>query len=247
MRYLPYVLPLMLFLLAGCRQQELLTALDQTQANEIIALLQRNNIEASKQEIAKSGYRVSVEKRDFPAAVDLMNTWGLPSKPRVEIAQMFPADSLVSSPVAEKARLNSAIEQRLEQSLQTMNGVVSAKVHVSYDLNEIESNSKVTSPHLSALVKYVSGRQDEALMIGEIKRFLKNSFKDVAYDDISVVLSPVPDIQHLPPQTAQRSVSLTAAVSLLVPSLVALAGVALFFLKRRGKWNKGGQDESHPA
>lgn len=52
---------------------------------------------------------------------------------------MFPADALVSSPRAEKARLYSAIEQRLEQSLKIMDGIVSSRVHVSYDVDTGDS------------------------------------------------------------------------------------------------------------
>lgn len=47
---------LLLLLLTGCNQQELLKNLDQNQANEVIALLQQNNIDAYKKESAKSGY-----------------------------------------------------------------------------------------------------------------------------------------------------------------------------------------------
>lgn len=39
---------LLLLLLTGCNQQELLKNLDQNQANEVIALLQQNNIDAYK-------------------------------------------------------------------------------------------------------------------------------------------------------------------------------------------------------
>ncbi|QBY42351.1 lipoprotein [Arsenophonus nasoniae] len=41
---------LLLLLLTGCNQQELLKNLDQNQANEVIALLQQNNIDAYKRE-----------------------------------------------------------------------------------------------------------------------------------------------------------------------------------------------------
>lgn len=233
MKRLKFTFPLLIFLLVGCRQQELVTELNQTQANEIMALLQRNNVDASKQDGGKTGYRILVAKEDFPAAVDLMNSWSLPSKPRVEIAQMFPADSLVSSPVAEKARLYSAIEQRLEQSLKTIDEVVSASVHVSYDLNQIDGNGKIAAPHLSALVKYVPGKKDESLLIGNIKRFLKNSFNNVAYDDISVVLTPIADVQHLPAQRIQRALSMTELLLLLIPLVVVAAAGNWFWLKRR--------------
>lgn len=106
--------------LAGCKDKDLLKGLDQEQANEVIAVLQMHNIEANKIDSGKLGYSITVAEPDFTAAVYWIKTYQLPPRPRVEIAQMFPADSLVSSPRAEKARLYSAIEQRLEQSLQTM-------------------------------------------------------------------------------------------------------------------------------
>ncbi len=104
--------------LVGCRQPDLLEGLDQQQAqqqaNEVVAVLQRNNIGVTKQDNGKSGYSVKVARVDFPAAVDLLNLYSLPSRPRLEVAELFPADSLVASPRAEKARLYSALEQRLE-------------------------------------------------------------------------------------------------------------------------------------
>lgn len=70
---------------------------------------------------------------------------------------MFPSDSLISSPREEKARLYSGIEQRLEQSLQTMNGVVTARVHVSYDLDSGEGGRKVVPIHMTTVVTYGIG------------------------------------------------------------------------------------------
>ncbi|MGR2462654.1 type III secretion system inner membrane ring lipoprotein PrgK, partial [Salmonella enterica] len=107
---------LLVMTLAGCKDKDLLKGLDQEQANEVIAVLQMHNIEANKIDSGKLGYSITVAEPDFTAAVYWIKTYQLPPRPRVEIAQMFPADSLVSSPRAEKARLYSAIEQRLEQS-----------------------------------------------------------------------------------------------------------------------------------
>ena len=71
--------------------------------------------------------------------MDWLKIYNLPGKPDIQISQMFPADALVSSPRAEKARLYSAIEQRLEQSLKIMDGIVSSRVHVSYDVDTGDS------------------------------------------------------------------------------------------------------------
>ncbi|WP_119712460.1 hypothetical protein [Arsenophonus endosymbiont of Aleurodicus floccissimus] len=107
-----------------------------------MALLQQNNIDAYKKDSAKSGYIIYIEKEDFIPAVDLINRYSLPRKPRLEIAQMFPSDSLVSSPLAEKACLYSGIEQKLAQSLNSIEGIVTADVHISYELNSIESKKE---------------------------------------------------------------------------------------------------------
>lgn len=185
-------------LLAGCKEQNLLKGLDQQQANEVSALLLRHNIATQKVDRLKEGYSINVSTEDFVAAVDLIKTYNLPSKPRVEIAQMFPADALISSPREEKARLYSGIEQRLEQSLQSMKGIVTARVHVSYDLDSGEGGHKPSPIHLSSLVNYDQG-MDTSLLIGDIKRFLKNSFNDLDYENISVVLSEQAPMQQESP------------------------------------------------
>lgn len=221
---------LLCFLLGGCRQPNLLDGLDQQQANEVVSLLQRNNIAASKVHNGKLGYSVHISKLDFPAAVDLLTVYSMPSRARVEIAHMFPADSLVASPRAEKARLYSALEQRLEQSLITLTGVVSARVHVSYDLESGESQRNASPVHLSALV--VHERDIEPiLLINDVKRFLKNSFSSVDYDNISVVLSKRGLIQHAPPSLEPRGSDFTWLYGVF--ALVVLLAVIYSFVQYR--------------
>ncbi|WP_426811253.1 EscJ/YscJ/HrcJ family type III secretion inner membrane ring protein [Pseudomonas sp. WOUb67] len=226
-------LVLLCLMLAGCRQPSLLEGLDQQQVNEVISVLQRNNIAATKVDNGKTGYSVQIAQADFAAAVDLLALYSLPSKPRVEIAQMFPADSLVASPRAEKARLYSALEQRLEQSLNTLEGVVSARVHMSYDLETGESGRKVAPIHLSALVVYERDSEPQRL-VNDIKRFLKNSFAAVDYERISVVLSKRASIQHAAPFLEPRAHKFTWLYGVFV--LGILAAVAyLVMLYRQPK------------
>ncbi|WP_380178203.1 type III secretion system inner membrane ring lipoprotein SctJ [Kalamiella sp. sgz302252] len=205
MKKINLIIILSALLLTGCKQQELLQGLDQVQANEVIALLQRNNIHASKQKQAKEGFSISVAPEDFAASVDLMNSHGLPRKPEMQIAQMFPADSLVSSPRAEKARLYSAIEQRLGQSLLAVNGVATAKVHISYDADGGDGKPTSHKTHLSALLSYDSRVKNKELLIGDVKKFLKNSFSNVEYENISVVLTPMDSVQRAGPVALKKS------------------------------------------
>nr|WP_241391629.1 EscJ/YscJ/HrcJ family type III secretion inner membrane ring protein [Yersinia frederiksenii]ULG19987.1 EscJ/YscJ/HrcJ family type III secretion inner membrane ring protein [Yersinia frederiksenii] len=194
---------IIILLLSGCEQQDLLHNIDQQQANEVLAVLQRHNIYAEKNDLGKSSYTITVEKKDFPAAVDWLKIYHLPARPDIEVSQMFPADSLVSSPRAEKARLYSAIEQRLEQSLRTMDGIMSARVHVSYDIESGESGRPLKPVHLSVLAVYDRDINPEH-KVNDIKRFLVNSFSEMEYNHISVVLSKRSEIQQTPTVQMQK-------------------------------------------
>ncbi|ECF6064903.1 type III secretion system inner membrane ring lipoprotein PrgK [Salmonella enterica subsp. diarizonae] len=231
---------LLVVTLAGCKDKDLLKGLDQEQANEVIAVLQMHNIEANKIDSGKLGYGITVAEPDFTAAVYWIKTYQLPPRPRVEIAQMFPADSLVSSPRAEKARLYSAIEQRLEQSLQTMEGVLSARVHISYDIDAGENGRPPKPVHLSALAVYERG-SPLAHQISDIKRFLKNSFSDVDYDNISVVLSERSDAQLQAPGTpVKRNSFATSWIGLIILLSVMSAGFGVWYYKNHYARNKKG-------
>jgi type III secretion protein J len=224
-------LALLCLMLVGCREPTLLEGLDQQQANEVVSVLQRNNIAANKVATGKTGFSVNVRPSDFAAAVDLLTLYSLPSNPRVEVAQMFPADSLVASPRAEKARLYSALEQRLEQSLKTLESIATARVHVSYDVDAGEGGRKTAPVHLSALVIYESDVETQ-LLISDIKRFLKNSFAEVSYDNISVVLSKRSAIQHALPSLEPRGTPAGWYWMVLLLVLLISAGTGVFWWQR---------------
>jgi len=232
------LLMLLCLMLSGCRQSSLLEGLDQQQANEVLSVLQRNNIAAVKVDAGKSGYSVKIDQVDFSAAVDLLNLYSLPSRPRLQVAEMFPADSLVASPRAEKARLYSALEQRIEQSLGVLEGVVSARVHVSYDLDAGEGGRKSPPIHLSAVAIHERDIEPQ-LLITDIKRFLKNSFAAVEYENISVVLSRRSPTQHVAPSVAATQGHSYWTWLLAVMTGLLLAGGAAWTYRHS---NAGGRD-----
>jgi len=213
------------FVLAACKADHLMQDLDQAQANEVIAALYRHNIPAKKTGTARDGYSIQVGRADFAAAVDILKVYDLPSSKSVNVADMFPADSLVASPRAERARLLSAVEQRLQQSVRALNGVVSARVHVAYDLDESAGAAGTT--RISVLVVHDDAVSIQAL-VGDIKRLLKNSMPKLEYDNISVVPSRQSGLQHALPDTVGdreppvRTYIAAAAVALLG---VVFAGV----------------------
>ncbi|MCU5773750.1 type III secretion inner membrane ring lipoprotein SctJ [Erwiniaceae bacterium BAC15a-03b] len=233
MRMIKGVLLTLIFIITGCKEDALLNGLNQNQANEVVALLLKNNIDASKINIDKSGYSVYVARRDFSTAVDLITIYNFPSKPRVEIAEMFPADALISSPRAEVARIYSAIEQRLEQTLNQIKGIVSSRVHVSYDISNVDAEKKGRPVHISVLLRYDSAYIASENLIFDATRLVKNSFSNVEYDNISVVMTPAPEVWQLPPVQVQQYNSQYGVLIAITVAILLLITVFFFADKRR--------------
>lgn len=187
-------------IVSACNDEVLLEKLDQHQANQTLAALQRRNIAAQKISRGKNGYDIVVGADDFTAALDTLNTQDLPPRARVEVSQAFPSDAMVSSPSAERARLLSLVEQRLEQTLATIDTVDRASVHISYPLDDasVAANQPI---HIAALVVHERG-VDEQELIAKLKRFMRNAVDNVNYDDISITLFETPRRQLVPPAKA---------------------------------------------
>lgn len=239
-RFVSFSLLPALLLLAACNQQELLKNLTEQQANDVVAVLQAHDLAVRKEDLGKTGYAVSVEQADFPTAVDLLRQYNLPSQARVQIAQAFPADSLVASPQAEQARLLSAVEQRLEQNLAALQNVVSARVQVSYPLKPSDSGKPDARMHVAALLTYRNDVNAD-ILVSEVKRFVKNSFTNIDYDDISVILYRAPSLfRGAPTMPASHAGGAWLAWLAAIPvALAAAAAGGLAYLRRR---RAGGPD-----
>lgn len=188
-RYLLLALLCCLFpLLSGCKDQSLLTNLDQRQATEIQAVLQKHQITSTRKALGKGLFDISVNKEDMSIAIQILEEYQLPTLSRIEVTQLFPSDALVSSPQAEKARLISAIEQRLEQSLLTIDHIIDARVHVSYPISPTERI--IPTPHASALVFYEESTLDNDQLGEDVRAFIHNAFNDMNEDNITVLLYP---------------------------------------------------------
>lgn len=218
-------------LLLGC-QAELLSGLSQRQANETMALLLRNGLDAKKQDVGKGRFRIDVEREDFAEAVRLLDKYQLPSREDIAIADLFPSDSFVNSPATERARLISGLEQRLEQTARVVEHVLSARVHISYPMTErVEPDQAL---HVSLMLNY-DGPLSDAILIQRLKQLIKNSFESLSYENISVV------IFHVAAEQSSVTVRAVAApwanwrwvVIACAAMLPVIAAGALMYLRRR--------------
>ncbi|EEG87585.1 type III secretion apparatus lipoprotein, YscJ/HrcJ family [Proteus penneri ATCC 35198] len=224
-------------LLTGCKEQSLLTGLNQRQATQVQAVLQKHQITSTQTALGKGLFDVSVKKEDVAVAIQILEQYQLPSNTRVEITQIFPSDALVSSPQAEKARLISAIEQRLEQSLLTIESVIDARVHISYPISP--SERIIPPPHASAIIFYEDSVPDAEQLGEDVRAFIHNSFNDMNEDNITVLLYPrnINKLNVLKPLTTDENSAITFNYWwLLGPLFIGLLFITIFiFIKYRQK------------
>lgn len=247
-------------LLVACTQSALLEGLDERQANEVVAVLLRHNIPAEKQNLGKTGFVVRVASSDLPEAIELMQREDLPSAPRLQVSQAFPADAMVNTPTSERARLLSAIEQRLEESLAVIEGVRTARVHVSYDATASASRLQPREPamHVAAVVVHDAG-VDAQVLLQSVKRFLRNAFVQVDYDNVSVILSEAPPPRRLSATQADRQVTseLWFWLGVALTVLGLLIGTATVYWRKaasaaakerwRGRWARATRSKTKEA
>jgi type III secretion system YscJ/HrcJ family lipoprotein len=215
-------------LLAGC-QNDVVADLSERQANETIAVLQRHHIPAAKQAGAKKRYSVTVDSAHFARATELLSIYHLPSADDLPISSLFPPDALVNSPTAERVRLLSGLEERLSQTINRVENVFGARVHVSYPIFARQPGETVPM-HLAIMLNY-EGAIADAILAEQLKQLAKNSFESLSYDNISVVIFHGSRPELVLPPAAGPPVGLIVAASALVFILFLAAVFAL--LRRR--------------
>jgi type III secretion protein J len=124
---------------SGC-SSSVLHGIDERAANEATAALERAGIGAEKvpdDAIASGGtgstFTVRVTSGDASRAVDLLHALGLPRQPRRGFAETYGQPSLIPTPSEERARYLNATAGEIEKTLETIDGVVSARVHLALE------------------------------------------------------------------------------------------------------------------
>jgi type III secretion protein J len=174
-------------LLAACGRDELYTQLDQQQANEMLALLVTNGIDAGKSR-ADNGWTLQTARSDLPRAMDLLKANGYPREKFQSLGEVFTKEGFVSSPLEERARLLYGLSQELSRTLSSIDGVVVARVHLA--LPERHALSDKRGPASAAV--FIKHRPDSVVtsQVADIKALVVNSVEGLPYDNVTVTLSP---------------------------------------------------------
>lgn len=120
----------LLFFVGGCDKQiELHRSLLESEANEMIAELADNGVKAEKL-VTKDGVTLMVNSPDMAKSVHVLQAAGLPRQNQVSFGEVFKKEGVISTPTEERARYLYALSQELEHTLNQIDGIVKARVHV---------------------------------------------------------------------------------------------------------------------
>lgn len=178
---------LLTWLLAGCGARvELLAAVPEADANEVIAALVNAGIEATKVPGKEGMVGVKVDQAMAARAVDTLRVAGLPREHFSGLGQVFRKDGLISSPLEERARYLSALSQDLSGTLTHIDGVLFARVHLV--LPERGRANEADTPSTAAV--FIKHQKDANLELlqPQVRRMVVNSIPDLTSERVSIVL-----------------------------------------------------------
>ena len=174
-------------LLAACSPKvELMSAMPEGEANEVLAALQNAGIPADKIPGKEGMVGVQLEAANVGRAVDLLRSKGLPRERFAGMGQVFKKEGLISSPLEERARYLYALSQELGSTISQIDGVIVARVHVV--LPERGSAGDPNTPSSAAIfIKYQEGYNLDTVQ-PQIRRLVNNSIPGLSPEKISIVL-----------------------------------------------------------
>ncbi|MES2480735.1 MAG: type III secretion inner membrane ring lipoprotein SctJ [Pseudomonadota bacterium] len=174
-------------LLAGCgRQVELMAAMPEGEANEVMAALQNAGISATKVPGKEGMVGLNIDADKVGRAVDLLREKGLPRERFAGMGQVFRKEGLISSPLEERARYLYALSQELGATISQIDGVIVARVHVV--LPERSATGEPAVPSSAAVfIKHQDGYSLETVQ-PLIRRLVTNSIPGLTADKVSIVL-----------------------------------------------------------
>jgi len=172
-------------MLTACRV-ELYSGLTEQDANQMLAVLMQHCIDAEKT-AGDHGITLQVEKAQFVNAVEVLAMNGFPRKQFVTVDSMFPPGQLVESPAEEQQKILFLKEQRVENMLSKMDGVISAVVTIAGSGADGSSPGEVFS--VAVFIKYSPQINLQAFR-PQIIRLVTGAVPGVLPEKIDLLMQP---------------------------------------------------------
>lgn len=221
--------------LTGCGAKvDLMSAIPESDANEVIAALLNAGISAEKVAGKEGMVGVRVDQAKVALAVDTLRAAGLPREAHIGMGQVFKKDGLISSPLEERARYLYALSQDISATLARIDGVLFARVHLV--LPERGATAKDDLPSSAAVFIKHTAESDVELLQPQVRRMVANSIPGLATDRVTVVFVPS-NVNSQPTTTGKTDTVLgirVDAASAATLRAVLVAGLVLLLASLSG-------------
>jgi type III secretion protein J len=231
-------LPLALALTLAACAVPVAGTLDDAEANRVAVALVRAGVDATKEPdpTAEGRWRVVVSREDVTHAISVLRDEELPRSTPPGVLEAVGKGALVPSEAAEHAQLTAGIAGDLERSLQGIDGVLRARVHLSVPApNPLRDT---VPPRGTASVLLEHRGSTPPISADSVQHLVAGGVAGLLSTDVTVVMvsRPAParswgdtELGHVGPIAVARTSlrQLQAALVALVALVAALAAMTL--------------------
>lgn len=195
------LLVITLALFSGCTKNvQIVSDVNQREANEIIVFLASKGITASKAQGAASAgaqgepkWSILVDEGHSTAAMAILNQNGLPRVKGMSLLDLFGKPSMMSSEKEGVIRYQAGLAEQIATTIRKIDGVIDADVQISFPSTdssqqlpwEEAAEQKVSA---SVYVKHQGVLDDpNSHLITKIKRLVSGSIQDLDINNVTVI------------------------------------------------------------
>ncbi|MBK9516590.1 MAG: secretion protein [Anaeromyxobacter sp.] len=179
--------------LAGCGEEPLLHDLAEREANQVLVALDEGGIAAVKvrSEGSEAGWTVAVPRGEGPRAQRLLQARQLPRPRPAGLGEVFGQAGVVPTPVEEHARWLHALAGELAASVEALDGVVEARVHLGLPAEDPLRPGARPAARAAVLVKCRPAACDAVRALeGGLRALVAGAADGLSPEQVAVVIAP---------------------------------------------------------
>lgn len=235
--------------LSAC-STEIIHDLEEGEANQILSSLTRHGIQGEKIRTAqgsRASYTITVARPDAVNAWQVLRQQNLPRPKPKGLGEVFGKSSLIPTATQERALMHHALAGELSRTLQSVEGVLEARVHVVMPSKDplAPADEPKAVPKASVLLRVGA---TSPLSEEETQRLVAGAVKDLAPEAVSVLVVSGQDrgtemqpvtagaMARLGPFTVARGSRGALLATLIIGLvLVMLLGLGLLLVLKRSR------------
>lgn len=163
--------------------------MDENQANDLIVLLGQQGIKAKKNRAKDGSWNIQVGDNERVFADQIIQAYDRPRNKHPSLGDVFPGGGLLPSEAETRIRYQYALAQELGQSIEKIEGVLSAYVNVAIPEKDPKQATPIP-PSAAAVIRYRSDQRID-LLRPQIKALIAGSLVGGSPDNVSLLMVPV--------------------------------------------------------